>query len=140
MTRRPAAARPPAPRGWHRAALTVREALLFEAGIKLGGLFHQYLGTPVSSKTATQLERTIERAVALQPFVRSIRVRIRPDREGPAGAGKFAYHYLTARMLDVVVTLRAGDEEVVATLKMRPRLRYPLMSVLRARRDPAGPR
>jgi dihydroneopterin aldolase len=126
-----------APSGWHRASLTVREALLFEAGVKLGGVFHQYLGTPVSGKTATQLERTIERAVALQPFVRSIRVRIRPDREGPTGTGKFAYHYLTARMLDVEVTLGAGNEEVVATLKMRPRLRYPLMSVLRARRSPA---
>jgi hypothetical protein len=40
-------------------------------------------------------------------------------------------------MLDVEVTLRAGTEEVVATLQMRPRLRYPLMSVLRARRAPA---
>lgn len=134
MTRRPATARRSAPAAWHRASLTAREALLFEAGVKLGGVFHQYLGTPVSSKTAAQLERTIERAVSLQPFVQSVRVRIRPGREGPTGTGKFAYHYLTARMLDVEVTLRAGSEEVVASLRMRSKLRYPLMSVVRARR------
>jgi hypothetical protein len=34
-------------RATHAAKLTAREALLFEAGIKLGGVFHQYIGMPV---------------------------------------------------------------------------------------------
>jgi dihydroneopterin aldolase len=85
----------------HPASLTAREALLFEAGIKLGGIFHQYLGVPVTRRTAPGLARTIERAVALQPFVARVRVRIDPARGGPLGRGRFAYHYLTAEMLDV---------------------------------------
>ncbi len=125
----------------HRAPLTPREALLFEAGVKLGGVFHQYLGTPVSASTALGLGRTIERAVGLQPFVRRVRVRIRPGRGGPVGQGRFAYRYLTAEMLEVRVRLVDGPITVEARLEPRPDLRYPLMSVdrvvaARARRRP----
>ncbi|HXY46835.1 MAG TPA: dihydroneopterin aldolase family protein [Thermoplasmata archaeon] len=115
----------------HTAVLTRREALLFEAGIKLGGVFHQYLGTPVSPRTAPALARAIEAAVGLQPFVRSVRVRIDPRRAGRPGRGRFAYQYLTAEMLDVTVGLVDGPLSVEARLKYRPELRYPLMSVAR---------
>jgi dihydroneopterin aldolase len=119
----------------HRAPLSVREALLFEAGVKLGGVFHQYLGTPVSGRTAAALARTIEAAVGLQPFVRSARVVIRVSRGPAAGRGPFAYRYLTPEMLSVTIHLAQGPTEVVARLAHRADLRYPLMSVVRA-----GPR
>ncbi|HXQ48549.1 MAG TPA: dihydroneopterin aldolase family protein [Thermoplasmata archaeon] len=131
-------------RSIHRAALTRREALLFEAGIKLGGIFHQYLGVPVSTRTAAGLARTIEHAVALQPFVAGVRVRIDPARGGALGPGRFAYRYLLAEMLDVRVRLVDHGEEVVARLAHRPDLRYPLMSVTAVRtarpRRPGRPR
>jgi hypothetical protein len=117
----------------HRAALSRREALLFEAGVKLGGVFHQYLGIPVSPRTAPGIARTIERAVALQPYVVEVRAKIDPGRGGALGEGKFAYRYLTAEMLDVTVRLRDGSEEVEARLAHRRDLRYPLMSVVRVR-------
>ncbi len=115
----------------HRARLTTREALLFEAGIKLGGVFHQYVGTPVAARTAPALARAIEAAVALQPFVRAVRVRIDLGRGAPAGRGEFAYRYLTAEMLDVTVRLADRGTEVVARLAHRPDLRYVLMHVER---------
>jgi hypothetical protein len=118
----------------HRARLSRREALLFEAGVKLGGVFHQYLGMPVSPRTAGPLARAIEAAVGLQPFVRSVRVRVDPKRGGPLGQGRFAYRYLTAEMLDVAVELVDGPVSVEARLQHRPDLRYPLMSVERVGR------
>jgi hypothetical protein len=126
----------------HRATLSSREALLFEAGIKLGGTFHQYLGMPVSRRTAGDLARTIERAVALQPFVTHVHVRVDPSRGGPLGRGRFAYHYLIPEMLDVRVRLQDRGTEVEARLAHRPDLRYPLMSVVRVRtvRRPQPPR
>jgi hypothetical protein len=117
----------------HRAKLTRREALLFEAGIKLGGIFHQYLGVPVTKRTAPGLARTIERAVALQPYVRTIRVRIDLRRGAPTGTGRYGYGYLTPEMLDVRVRLRDAEVEVDARLVHRPDLRYTLMSVDRVR-------
>ncbi len=116
--------------GFHRAALTPREALLFEAGVKLGGVFHQYIGMPVSSETAEGLARTIEHAVRLQPFVTDVVVGIDPERGGAAGQGHFAYRYLTPEMLRVEVTLHDHGTTVVAALDHRADLRYPLMSVL----------
>ena len=112
------------------ARLTVRERLLFEAGIKLGGVFHQYLGIPTTVRTAPALARSIEAAVRLQPFVESVRVRIDPDRAGPPGRGRFGYQYLTAEMLEAHVTLREDATRVRAELRYRPELRYPLMQVL----------
>jgi dihydroneopterin aldolase len=117
---------------FHRAPLSVREALLFEAGVKLGGVFHQYLGIPVDGRTAPGLARTIERAVALQPFVRKVRVVVDVRRGPPPGRGRLAYRYLTPEMLDVTVRLADGPVEVEARLRHRPDLKYPLMSVVRA--------
>ncbi len=117
------------PRELHPAALSDREALLFEAGIKLGGVFHQYLGTPVAPSTADGLARAIARALRLQPYVERAEVRIDPSRGGPVGRGRFAYRYLTAEMLEVVVGLSDGAVRVRARLAHRPRVRYPLMTV-----------
>ncbi len=102
---------------------------MFEAGIKLGGIFHQYLGIPVASRTAASLARTIEAAVALQPFVTGVQIRIVPRRAGPSGRGRFGYHYLTAEMIDARVELTDGRAHVVARLVYRADLRYPLMRV-----------
>lgn len=124
----------------HAASVSRREALLFEAGIKLGGVFHQYLGTPVSRRTAVPLARAIEAAVGLQPFVKSVRARISPSRGAPVGRGRFAYRYLTAEMLDVTVELVDGPVAVEARLKHRPDLKYPLMSVERVGRPRRPPR
>jgi hypothetical protein len=122
--------------------LSRRETLLFEAGIKLGGVFHQYLGIPVSERTAASLARAIESAVGLQPFVRRATVGIHPKRGGPLGRGRFAYRYLIPEMLDVSVQLVDGSTAVEARLQHRPDLRYPLMKVVRmedARRSSDGP-
>lgn len=133
----------PADRSVHPAGLTRREALLFEAGIKLGGVFHQYLGTPVSGATAPGLGRAIERAVALQPYVADVRVAIDPSRGGPLGRGRYAYRYLIPPMLDVTVHLRDDDLAVEARLAHEGSLRYSLMRVVRvgsARGPPRSPR
>lgn len=121
------AARRPGP----GARLSKREALLFEAGIKLGGVFHQYLGIPVSRRTAASLARAIEAAVGLQPFVERVTVKIRPEHGQPLGRGRYAYRYLVPEMLDVTVRLVDRTTRVVATLRHRPDLRYPLMTVVR---------
>ena len=122
------------PRAVRRSgSLSPRESLLFEAGIKLGGIFHQYLGIPVDRRSAPALARTIEAAVRLQPYVRAVRVEVFPDRGPPLGRGRFAYRYLTPEMLRVTVRVGLASTEVEARLEHRPDLRYPLMSVTRVR-------
>lgn len=121
-------------------SLTPRERLLFEAGIKLGGIFHQYLGTPVSRRTAPRLRSAIAEAVSLQPYVEKVTVAIDVDRGGPVGRGRYAYRYLTPEMLTVRVHLRDGRVRVVAGMSYRPDLRYPLMHVVSAEGTDDAPR
>ena len=52
------------------------ERAAFEAGIKLGGLFHQFVGTPVSLGNVESIEQGIRDAVRAQPFVKVVHVVI----------------------------------------------------------------
>ena len=119
--------------------LTEREQALFEAGIKLGGLFHQFVGTPVSGRTARTLARAMEEAVSLQPYVESVHIQLDPRRGPPSGTGRFGYRYLTAEMIRAEVRVRVGPTGVRARLSYREDLRYPLMEVLPHRGDASSP-
>src|SRR2546428_7136722 len=77
---------------------TDRDRTAFEAGIKLGSILHQYVGTPLTSASAGSLERAIEAATPLQPPVERVRLRIprerlrirAPDRYGAGTAESLA--------------------------------------------------
>lgn len=126
--------REPRPASFHRASLTDREALLFEAGIKLGGLFHQdprHADRPNDRRGVGPGDPFRGRAPAVRPIGPGPH---RPVPGQPLGHGPFRYRYLTAEMLSASVTLSDGRTEVTATLRHRPELRYPLMSVTKLRR------
>jgi len=111
-----------------REKITDRDIAVFEAGIKLGALYHQFIGTPVSPETAGTLETAIERSVSLQPWVRSIKARI--DRERVrACANEFKYCELQGEMLDVTVVVRYKAAEVRARVSYDADLAYPLMQL-----------
>ena len=107
-----------------------RERAVFEAGVKLGSAYHQYIGTPVDSRSAPALERAIEAGMRAQPAVVSARVRI--DRAAlRRGITKVGYASLTGDMLDVTVTTRVGRARAVGRLRYVPALRYPVMHIER---------
>jgi len=103
---------------------------VFEAGVKLGSAYHQYIGTPVNPRSAPALERAIEAGMRAQPAVVSARVRI--DRVAlRRGTTKLGYASLTGDMLDVTVTTRVARATAVARMRYVPALRYPVMHVER---------
>lgn len=97
---------------------------VFEAGIKLGALYHQWVGTPVSPATAASVEEAIERAVALQPFVTGVSVCIDTER---MVANSFGYSELSGLMFDVTLETTVGDAICSATLS--PENGYPMMKI-----------
>lgn len=108
--------------------ITDRDNALFEAGIKLGALYHQFIGTPVSVETAEALETAIEQSVSLQPWVSLAKAKI--DREKVRErANEFNYCELRGEMLDVTVVVRYKAVEVHARVKYEEALDYPLMRV-----------
>ena len=110
--------------------ITERDRAVFEVGIKLGALYHQFIGTPLNSETADVLERMIERSVRLQPFVKGVSVKIDREklRERERENG-FGYCELQGDMLKVQISVVCGNIEVHARLNYKEDMMYPLMQI-----------
>ena len=107
---------------------TERERAVFEAGIKLGTIYHQFVGTPVAAANVEILEKAIEDGVRVQPFVKDVKVGI--SREAlRRKKDEFDYQTLTGPMMKVELTVRVGGTTVVAAMDYKDDLHYPLMYV-----------
>jgi len=107
---------------------TPRERAVFEAGIKLGTIYHQFVGTPLSVANVDSLEKAMEDGVRVQPFVEDVRIRI--DRSAMRKKkDAFDYQTLTGNMLEVKLCIRIGGTRVRAEMRYIPELHYPLMFV-----------
>ena len=117
---------------WIEEKVLDRDVAVFEAGIKLGALYHQFIGTPVSAATAEELGTAIEKSVSLQPWVNSVELEI--DREKVRESeNEFRYCELRGEMLDVNVVVRYEEVEVHARVKYEEDMGYPLMRVERVK-------
>ncbi len=104
------------------------ERATFEAGIKLGTIYHQFVGVPVSAENVDTLEEAIEAGSRAQPFVSDVKVRI--DRSMlRKKVGQYDYVSLTGDMLDVSVTIDYKGTKVDAGMRFVKDMDYPLMFV-----------
>lgn len=108
------------------------EKAVFEAGIKLGAVFHQFIGIPVSPENVELVEKAIESCIMLQPYVVSADVKI--DREKmKKRLSSFGYTTLADELLNVEVRVKIGEAEVSAELGWDKDLKYPLMKLKKVR-------
>lgn len=105
---------------------TDAERAAFEAGIKLGSIYHQFVGTPLTQDNVDVLERAIEEGVKVQPFVEDVRVRIDRRRLRPKRS-PYKYVSLAGNMLEVELRVRYGQAVVTCGMRYVEELRYPLM-------------
>ncbi len=110
-----------------------REQAIFEAGIKLGALYHQFVGTPVSPETAPSLETAIRESISLQPFVREVRISI--DRSAME-KNVFGYAELKGTMLTADVVTRV--ETSCCHARLGKKGDYPLMEIIRCYEEPGN--
>ena len=103
--------------------LSDRERAVFEGGITLGALFHQFVGTPVSLKNKEILEKSIEESMKNQPCVEDIQVEIVGDLK------EDKYVSLDGNMLNVKLKIKVNDTVAILRLKYIKELDYPLMYV-----------
>lgn len=111
-----------------RFSCTARERAVFEAGIKMATIYHQFVGTPVNLKSVDGLERSISESICVQPYVRSAKVTIDRSRFIKDG-DTYSYLSLTGDMIDAVVTINLHDVIVTAEMRYDEELGYPLMFV-----------
>ncbi|AKA49104.1 dihydroneopterin aldolase [uncultured archaeon] len=105
---------------------TDRERAIFEAGIKLGTIYHQYVGVPINLSNLTSLQNAMKESVMVQPFVQDAEVSI--DREiVKKRQGVYKYITLSGEMLDVTIKVKYNDEKITAKLEYIKEMDYPLM-------------
>ena len=98
----------------------------FELGIKLGALFHQFIGLPVGFENVEIVEKAIESCVKLQPFVVDAKVEISRDAL-KRNLSKFGYTTLSPEMLKAEVVVEIENVRVKGTLKWVEEMKYPYM-------------
>jgi len=107
---------------------TDSQRISFELGIKLGALFHQFVGTPVSSKNIDKLESAMESTTESQAFVKSAEVDIKPEKSS-SDDGPFDYTTLTGDMIEAKVEVGYKDITAIGKMKYIEKMNYPLMYV-----------
>ena len=104
--------------------ITARERAIFEGGISMGALFHQFVGTPVNKETKKGLEKTIEESFKLQPAIEDVEVKINLTDNT-----EFDYITLSGDMHDVRIHTVVDDVKAVIRIEFIEELNYPLMYV-----------
>ncbi len=102
---------------------------MFEAGIKLGTIYHQFVGTPLCAANVDILERAIEDGVRVQPFVKEVKVHIDRTTLRKKKRDEFDYQTLHGNMLSVKLRIQIENVSVLAEMRYIEELRYPLMFV-----------
>lgn len=105
---------------------TERERAIFEAGIKLGTVYHQYVGVPINLSNINSLENAIRESVLVQPFVESAKVNIDIEMVKKR-QGVYKYITLSGEMLSVKLEIKYGNSAVKASLEYISEMDYPLM-------------
>ncbi|MEK6977120.1 MAG: dihydroneopterin aldolase family protein [Candidatus Hydrothermarchaeota archaeon] len=108
-----------------------RDQAAFELGIKLGALFHQFVGTPISIRSKESLERAMEGAIENQPYVEEAEVRIDEAPLRAAAGREFDYISLEGRMIGARVTVSYRGIRCVGRLSYNAELEFPLMTLER---------
>jgi Uncharacterized protein conserved in archaea len=106
-----------------------RDHALFEAGIKLGALYHQFIGAPLSLSGIIPLEKAIENSICSQPYVEHISVKIHENRVRAQLNDSFQYTELKGTMLTVHAVIRYGSVRAFVSLEFDEKLNYPLMKI-----------
>ncbi len=111
--------------------LTERERACFEAGIKLGALYHILSGIPIQNneKIIKSIETGIESAISCQPFVKSVKVNL--DRTKIIGQkdSEFDYDEISGKIIRAEVLLQYESITLVAKVEWKDELEYPLMYI-----------
>ncbi len=112
-------------------SVTDTERAVFEGGIALGAIYHQFVGTPIANRkdVVNALSRAIEKTASLQPFRTRVTARIKLPRRKPSESNPYHYQGLSDRHMDVTVLTRYRAASARLRMKYIPSLEYPLMFI-----------
>ncbi len=110
--------------------VTDRDRAIFEGGITLGAIYHQFVGTPISrdATVVSALEKAIEKTMSLQPYIERVEVKI-DTSEMRQSSHPYDYGEVGGRNLSVKLVSKYGKARVYMKMFFVPELNYPLMFI-----------
>ncbi len=111
--------------------ITERERACFEAGIKLGALYHILCGIPISrdQKVISSIEKGIEASLKCQPFIKKVEVNLDRDNIKGEKSNEFDYDEITGKIIRAKVIVQFEQVEITARIDWVKDLEYPLMFI-----------
>jgi len=109
-----------------------RERACFEAGIKVGALFHSILGLPVQNDgdVVNKIQEGIVASFKAQPFVKDLKLRINVDNGKKfKKRNEFDYTIIKDFMIELDLHLQYKRVQLDAEIRWMPELEYPLMYI-----------
>ncbi|MEM3437979.1 MAG: dihydroneopterin aldolase family protein [Nitrososphaerales archaeon] len=112
-------------------SVTDRERAIFEGGIALGAIYHQFVGIPIIKDKAVikALERAISKSMKLQPYRESVEVRINIDMIKGEKSHAYDYEILKGKHLDVKVKTKYGNSRATVRMRYIPEVDFTLMYI-----------
>lgn len=105
-----------------------RERAIFEGAISMGGLFHQFVGTPVSKESIESLKIAMTQAIELQPGIDKVEIII-DEKKLNEQLSDFDYTDLNGELLDIKIYSKIETVRVIVRMKFIDELNYPLMYI-----------
>lgn len=104
---------------------TSRDRAVFEAGIAVGTIIHQFTGVPLKTKEdAELLAEVIRRAVLAQPY--RVEADVKVEFEKPERPPPYDYTTLKSSNIDARVVVKYNNVRVVARVRYIPEIGYTL--------------
>jgi hypothetical protein len=107
------------------SSVTDRERAVFEAGIKMATIYHQFIGTPIpKNKPGCEiLKKAIEESIKTQPWVKDVKINLITNKPTE---NRYKYAEIKSNNIEAVVIISYGKVEVEAELRFIDELLYPL--------------
>ncbi len=111
--------------------LSERERACFEAGIKLGALYHILCGIPVRSdeNVINSLEKGIEAAISCQPYVKSVKIILDRNKILRNKITEFDYDEITGKVIQAEIIIEYESVFITAKVEWIEEMEYPLMFI-----------
>ncbi len=102
-----------------------KERAIFELGIALGFVYHQFIATPFRKKDLEIIEKAIEASLLAQPY----RIYAKVEIKAKDYEGTYSYEEITKENLTVEVKVKYGEYVATGKLEYIKEMNYPLMYV-----------
>jgi hypothetical protein len=111
--------------------MTNRERTIFEGAIAPGATYHQFVGTPIAKNEmiVKSLENAVSNVMALQPYKKSVKLKIDRSTLKRQKANPYDYETLKGRHMDLQVVAEYGNVRALLRMRYVPDLKYTLMYV-----------